>query len=229
MEKIKTSKKKETSLKVSNDLSQTIVTSKNTKRSSKMKVKYVYDGPDKYEPKYAHDGDIGLDVTALAIDYNEEYDCYIYHTGIYSETIEKGTGCFLMPRSSNYKTNSYLCNGVGLVDTVTYRGEICAIFKNRTSIGQEVLDTLFYGYLSLPWYKKLCVNFQEYVNINKEVVQLTCEEAAKNLEYAPYKVGERIGQLVWMKFPQVEMNRVNDINELSKTERGSGGFGSTGK
>ena len=42
----------------------------------------------------------------------------------------------------------------------------------------------------------------------------------------PYKVGERIGQLLIVGSPQVELHRVK---ALSKTERGEGGYGSTGK
>lgn len=41
-----------------------------------------------------------------------------------------------------------------------------------------------------------------------------------------YKVGDRIGQIVIMPYPQIEFE---EVNELSDTERGDGGFGSTGK
>lgn len=41
-----------------------------------------------------------------------------------------------------------------------------------------------------------------------------------------YKAGERIGQLIIMPIPQIELE---EVNELSDTERGSGGYGSTGK
>ena len=40
-----------------------------------------------------------------------------------------------------------------------------------------------------------------------------------------YKVGDRIGQLIIMPYPQVELEEVED---LSSTDRGSGGYGSTG-
>jgi len=40
-----------------------------------------------------------------------------------------------------------------------------------------------------------------------------------------YEVGDRIGQLIIMPYPQVEFEEVDD---LSSTERGSGGYGSTG-
>lgn len=41
-----------------------------------------------------------------------------------------------------------------------------------------------------------------------------------------YNVGERIGQLVIMPYPQVQLI---EAQELSKTERSDGGFGSSGK
>ena len=40
-----------------------------------------------------------------------------------------------------------------------------------------------------------------------------------------YKVGDRIGQLIIMPYPQIELE---EVEELSDTDRGEGGFGSTG-
>ena len=40
-----------------------------------------------------------------------------------------------------------------------------------------------------------------------------------------YEIGDRIGQLIIMPYPQIEFE---EVEELSKTERGSGGYGSTG-
>ena len=42
---------------------------------------------------------------------------------------------------------------------------------------------------------------------------------------AVYDKGDRIGQLMLLPYPQVEFV---EVNNLSNTERGSGGFGSTG-
>lgn len=41
-----------------------------------------------------------------------------------------------------------------------------------------------------------------------------------------YKVGERIGQILIVPYPQIEFE---EVEELSETERGTGGYGSTGK
>ena len=41
-----------------------------------------------------------------------------------------------------------------------------------------------------------------------------------------YTINERVGQLMILPYPQIEFEQVG---ELSKTARGTGGFGSTGK
>ena len=41
-----------------------------------------------------------------------------------------------------------------------------------------------------------------------------------------YEVGDKIGQLVILPYPQIEWS---ETDELSDTNRGDGGFGSTGK
>ena len=42
---------------------------------------------------------------------------------------------------------------------------------------------------------------------------------------AMYKTGDRIGQIIILPYPQIEFE---EVKELSETNRGSGGFGSTG-
>ena len=41
-----------------------------------------------------------------------------------------------------------------------------------------------------------------------------------------YSVGDRIGQIIILPYPTIEFE---EVDELSETERGVGGFGSTGK
>lgn len=151
-------------------------------------------------PSYAHDGDIGMDITAIGVEYDEINDVYIYHTGLSVET-EQGYGILLFPRSSNRRTDAYLTNHVGLVDSATYRGEIMFCYKNRQPAN---------SYL-----RKWIDERKDYETVQE-----------KGMRLAPYKVGERIGQMVAMPFPKME---IQVVDELSLTERGDGGFGSTGK
>jgi len=147
-------------------------------------------------PSYAHNGDVGMDLTAISLEYDVEKDLYIYHTGLALES-EFGYGTFLFPRSSNCKTDAYLTNSVGIADSAIYRGEIQLRYKNRDK------------------YKK---SFKEWITGKIDV-----ERALKS---APFLPGERVGQMVVFPYPKVT---VEVVDELSTTERGTGGFGSTGK
>lgn len=67
-------------------------------------------------PQYAHATDAGMDLVATSYEYNDENHCHIYGTGIAVEIPEGYVG-LLYPRSSNRKTESYLTNHVGVVDS----------------------------------------------------------------------------------------------------------------
>lgn len=128
-------------------------------------------------PKYAHPNeDAGLDLTATSITY--QHGCWVYGTGLAIE-IPKGHVGLLFPRSSNRKTDAYLTNSVGVIDS-GYRGEIMLSFKNRDA----------------------------------------------RIDEQPYKVGDRIGQIIIIPYPQIEFE---EVDELSDSHRGEGGHGSSGK
>ena len=159
-------------------------------------------------PSYAHVGDIGLDVTAIDIEYDAKHDMYIYHTGLACE-MERGYALFCMPRSSNTKTEAYLPNSPGLVDPATYRGEIQFRYKNRDK--QEMPSFTAPGIL---W--------------GTDEEDKWIQEAKNNyiMSKAPYKPGERMGQFVVVQIPEFEGE---ETDTLSETERGANGFGSSGK
>ena len=48
-----------------------------------------------------------------------------------------------------------------------------------------------------------------------------------NCDYSEntYEIGERVGQMIILPYPQIEFE---EVEELSETERGKGGYGSTG-
>ena len=142
-----------------------------------MQVKIKKLHPDAVIPRYSKAGDAAMDLTAISVD-KDEYGNAVYKTGLAIEIPEGYVG-LLFPRSSNSKTDLYLTNHVGVIDS-GYRGEI--MFKYRGVRG--LLDAKIY---------------------------------AKN---------ERVGQLIILPYPQIELI---ESDTLSETERGEGGFGSTGK
>ena len=137
----------------------------------KIKIKKLH--ADAIIPKYAKDGDAGLDLTA--IDVSADEGTITSKTGLARE-IPRWYGGLLFPRSSVYKTGQSLTNCVGVIDS-GYRGEIMLKF-------------------TLSPYQR------------------------------EYQIGDRIGQLIIIPYPMIEFE---EVEELAKTSRGRGSYGSTGR
>lgn len=171
-------------------------------------------------PSYAHEGDVGMDVKAISLEYDPEHDAFIYDTGLACETDIVCAGyCF--PKSRNYKTSAYLPNSVGIVDTKTYRGGIKAIFKNRCSRAEQALVNAIMRYDAEPWYKKLKPGHLRKLYAEEEQNYIN-----NALDYAPYDIDDAVFQLVLTEIVPV---RITEVKKLSETDRGKGGFGSTKK
>lgn len=140
-----------------------------------MKVKIKRLDKSAVIPKYAKDGDAGLDLTATAYKVNEKGQ-YIYTSDLALE-IPDGYVGLLFPRSSICKKDLEMTNSVGVIDS-NYRGPIKSVF-NPTREDPEI-----------------------------------------------YELGERFAQLIIIPYPKIEFE---EVEELSETNRGSGGYGSTGK
>ena len=188
-------------------------------------------------PTYAHtnketgenEGDIGMDIKATSVEYDEDYDQYIYHTGLAFES-DKHYGMFLIPRSSNRKKDVYLPNSIGVIDTVIYRGEVLFCYKDRISTYERsnivaykafirtISEAKFWSWLN-P-YRLIKKAYKAYREASYRILEMT-----KNLEFAPYKVGDKIGQLFVFPYQDVKFEKTD---KLSETSRGENGFGSTG-
>ena len=176
-------------------------------------------------PKRAKPGDMCMDLTAIDVEYDEEKDAYVYHTGLAFES-PMGTGSFLFVRSSNSKTDCYLANHVGVADIAGYRGEIMLVFKNRTSYEVRCMLEEWKHMKSLTE----GITFDSEKNIGETVSQIKSRGAEPfrkpdPMEFLPYKVGDRVGQIFFVKLPSVTLT---EVDELSESERGTGGFGHTG-
>ena len=148
-------------------------------------------------PSYAKDGDAGIDLVATSKYYDDDGNI-VYGTGLAFE-IPKGYVGLIFPRSSNAKQQLLLSNSVGVIDS-GYRGEV--ILKFKSSASSFSLKTLI----------KLIFNSDAKITvINNFTIS--------------YYVGERIGQMIILPYPQIEFE---ESEELSETERGNGGYGSTG-
>lgn len=187
-------------------------------RTIKVKVKRL--SQDAELPFKNHERDACFDIKSISVEYNEENDSYIYHTGLAFQTDTFSVmRCY--PRSSNSKTNYYLTNSVGTVDVCTYTGEVKAVFKHRDAFEQRVMAQAIRIYDDLPWWRKLRKG-----TINKICEELKQEFLADPLKWVPYTLDKAIFQCDFQDVNPVEFKRVA---RLKDTTRGAGGFGSTNK
>ena len=128
-------------------------------------------------PTKAHQSDAGLDLTATTKKWSDDFQCWIYGTGLAVEIPEGYVG-LIFPRSSIRKYCLALTNCVGVIDS-GYRGEVMCTFRPQSKGTTEC-----------------------------------------------YRVGDKVCQLIIMSYPAVAPV---EAEELSETERGEGGHGSTGR
>ena len=153
-------------------------------------------------PKYAHEGDAGMDVFALDDVNLQLHIPTMVHTGIAAE-IPDGYEIQVRPRSGLACKGVTVWNSPGTVDS-KYRGEICVI---------------------LMYLNNECVKLTEkHLGTNGETYEVGIGVAPKN-NYE-IKAGDKIAQLV---LAPVTFAEPYEVQELSETDRGAGGFGSTGR
>ena len=102
-----------------------------------MKVKIKKLNPVAVIPKYAKEGDAGLDLTAISISEDDKGNI-VYHTGLAFEIPEGYVG-LIFPRSSNAKKDLYLTNHVGVIDS-GYRGEVMFKYRKTASQNSEIYN-----------------------------------------------------------------------------------------
>lgn len=187
-------------------------------RTIKVKVKRL--SPMADLPFKTHERDACFDIKAISVDYDEDNDSYVYHTGLAFQTDTFSVmRCY--PRSSNSKTSYYLTNSVGTVDVCTYTGEVKAVFKHRDAFEQRMMAQAMHIYDDLPWWCKLRKG-----TISKICERLKADFLDNPLKWAPYTLDKAIFQCDFQDVNPVEFKRVARLRD---TTRGNSGFGSTNK
>lgn len=186
-----------------------------------LKIRFKKLSPNAVMPTKAHSTDAGFDLTATSCVFDKDGNA-TYGTSLAVE-IPSGFVGLIFPRSSIAKKDLALSNSVGVIDS-SYRGEIKFKFKptllyiDRGSVGKDEND---YEGTDQTDIRTQEVSFHgrngKYPDVGKGC-----------LPFPPrvYQVGQRIGQLIIMPYPEVEFE---EADELSESDRGDGGFGSTGE
>ena len=106
---------------------------------------------------------------------------------------------------SKVETEKYIEYGTGLSFELP-KGYVMLIFSRSSVSKKDLILKNCVGVLDSGYMGELKLRFQK---LGEEI----------------YDVGERVGQIIILPYPKIEFE---EVEELSETVRGKGGFGSTG-
>lgn len=128
-------------------------------------------------------------------------------------------GMDLTATSKFFDEYGNICYGVGLAFEIP-EGYVGLIFPRSSCSKKQlalanavaVIDSGFRGEVVMKFKPSLALDCRQCVT--------------DSLMYGTYHVGDRIAQMIIMPYPYIEFE---EVDKLSETERGDGGYGSTGR
>lgn len=121
-------------------------------------------------------------------------------------------GLDLTATSKSFDKEGNVVYGTGLAFQIP-RGYVGLLFPRSSNANQDILLSNSVGVID---------------SIYRGEVMFKFKPLKKGWFKKPktYNIGDKIGQLIVMPYPKVT---IREVSELSKTNRGAGGYGSTGK
>ena len=134
-------------------------------------------------------------------------------------------GFDLVATSKTIDENGNIVYGTGLAFEIP-EGHVGYIFPRSSISKQDIALTNCVGVLDCHYRGEVTFKFKptKYPMAIQNGDGTYTHTCPKN--FCTYEEGDRIGQLVIMPIPEIELE---EADELSETDRGAGGYGSTGK
>ena len=122
-------------------------------------------------------------------------------------------------------TDKYIEYGTGLAFEVP-EGYVMLIFPRSSNSKMDLLLANSVGVLDSGYRGELKLRFKRNYRIENKPSEATNNEFTTSSILWGENVGDKVGKIMIIPYPQIEFS---EVEELSETQRGSGGFGSTGK
>ena len=129
-------------------------------------------------------------------------------------------GMDLTAISKNYDEHGNVCYGTGLAFEIP-NGFVGLLFPRSSNTKKDLILGNSVGVIDSGYRGEVVLKFKA---IDTQYLQDGKLTFLKRDFMKEYNIGDRIGQIVIMPVPQIEFNIVD---ELSTSDRGVGGFGST--
>lgn len=122
-------------------------------------------------------------------------------------------GMDLTAISKSYDDDGNVVYGTGLAFEIP-NGFVGLLFPRSSNTKKDLILGNSVGVIDSGYRGEVVLKFRPVMPLERDI------------EFGPreYEIGDRIGQIVIMPTPQIEFN---EVDELTQTDRGVGGFGST--
>lgn len=131
-------------------------------------------------------------------------------------------GMDLTAVSKHYDEYGNAVYGTGLAFDIPY-GYVGYVFPRSSNSKKDLLLSNSVGVIDSGYRGEVAFKFKRNMNVDK--FENAIKTNKKFITLDEYQVGDRIGQIIIMPYPKIEFI---EVDELSDSERGTGGFGSSG-
>lgn len=128
-------------------------------------------------------------------------------------------GYDLYAHSRSYDNDGNVVYGCGVAMEIQ-KGYVGLVFPRSSNAKKDLLLSNSVGVIDSGFRGEILFKFKPSNVIEKPDLAYIPEIISK------YEIGDRIGQIIIMPYPEIEFV---EVYELSDSERGTGGYGSTGK
>ena len=137
-------------------------------------------------------------------------------------------GMDLIATSINTDNDDYIEYGTGLAIEIP-NGYVGLVFPRSSNSKKDLLLCNSVGVIDSGYRGEIKLRYKRIINPSSEKFYMRDNLFSSPSIYLTidhYEVGDKVGQIMILPIPFVEFT---EVDELSQTERGNGGFGSTGK
>ena len=128
-------------------------------------------------------------------------------------------GYDLYAHSKSYDDDGNVVYGSGVAMEIP-QGYVGLVFPRSSNAKKDLLLSNSVGVIDSGYRGEVLFKFKPSNVIEKPDLAYMPESIAK------YEIGERIGQIIIMPYPEIEFV---EVDELSNSERGDGSYGSSGR
>lgn len=117
-----------------------------------------------------------------------------------------------------------ICYGTGLAFEIP-EGYVGLVFPRSSNCKKDIILTNCVGVVDSGYRGEVSFKFRPNIQAANSIYPNGKFALSTWVSLEAYQVGDRVGQIIIMPFPQIEFE---EVEELSETERGTQGYGSSG-